>query len=210
MKKIQKPRSLGNGKPMARASKLRIEKDELIFNGKFVRVMKRHFRDRKGARRVWEMAKRKTYGRIVAVVALTPKKEVILIRIYRIPLRSWIIECCAGLMDRAGESEKTVARRELLEETGYAVKRLRTLMSGPFNAGLLADDIVYYLGTGARKVRDPAPEDSEDIEVLRVPLRKLESFLLNPPRGTKVDLKLFGILHFLQHTPTSRNRMRRR
>ena len=179
--------------------KLLIKKDELVFDGKFIRVFRRHFRNRNtGARGVWEMVRRKTYGRIVAIVALTQKNEAILTKIYRVPIRSWIIECCAGLMDKKGESEKSVARRELLEETGYAVASLRKLAAGPFNAGLRDDEIAYYLGTGAYKIQKPQPEDGEDIEVLKVPLKKLPRLLLHPPRGVKVDIKLLGILYLLE------------
>src|SRR3989338_7818128 len=182
-----------------RKSTLLIEKDELVFNGKYIRVFRRHFRNRRtGMRGIWEMVQRKTYGRIVAIIALTQKNEAILTKIYRVPIRSWIIECCAGLMDKKGESEKSVARRELLEETGYAVASLRKLAAGPFNAGLRDDEIAYYLGTGAHKVQKPQPEDGEDIEVLTVPLKKLPRLLLHPPRGVKVDIKLLGILYLLE------------
>lgn len=182
-----------------RKSTLLIEKDELVFNGKYIRVFRRHFRNRRtGMRGIWEMVQRKTYGRIVAIIALTQKNEVILTKIYRVPVRSWVIECCAGLMDKKGESEKSVARRELLEETGYAVSSLRELASGPFNAGLRDDEIVYYVGMDARKVQEPQLENAEDIEVLTVPLKKLPQLLLHPPRGIRVDVKLLGMLYLLE------------
>lgn len=180
-------------------SKLIIEKDVVVFNGRYIQTIKRHFRNRITRKSgVWEMVKRKTHGRIVAVVALTPKLEVILTKIYRVPWKRWMIETCAGLADKKGESEISLARRELLEETGYAVARMEKIISGPFNAGLLADDIVYYLGVGARKVQEPELEDAEDIEVLKIPLKKLEYFLWHPPRGTLVDIKLFAILSLLE------------
>ncbi|MDO8558547.1 MAG: NUDIX hydrolase [bacterium] len=179
--------------------KLHVKNDIIVYDGKYIQTIERHFRNRKtGYRGTWEMVKRKTYGRIVAVIALTPKKEVILIKIFRIPFKCRIIEACAGLMDKKGESEPDMARRELLEETGYEVSRLRKLVSGPFNTSMLEDEIVYYLGTGARKIQEPELEDAEDIEVLKIPLKKLRTFLLHPPRGVKADVKLFGILHLLK------------
>ncbi len=179
--------------------KLQIKNDIVVYDGKFLQTIKRHFKNRAtGKPGVWEMVRRKTYGRIVAVIALTQKREIILIKIFRIPFKCYIIEACAGLMDKKGESEAGMARRELLEETGYKVSRLRRLVAGPFNSGALADEIVYYVGTGARKVKEPELENAEDIEVLKVPLKKLRAFLTRPPRGVKVDMKLFGILYLLE------------
>lgn len=184
--------------------KLRILGDTIGYDGKFLQLIERRFRNRSGKIAVWEMVRRKTYGRIVAVVALTPKHEILLTKTYRVPLKSWVIEFCAGLMDKKGESERRVARRELLEETGYAVKRLRKLIAGPFNTGLLTDEMVIYLGTDARKIREQRLEDGEDIEVLKIPLRKLHRWLTRPPRGVKVDLKLFAVLYFLKKRYTGK------
>jgi len=42
-------------------------------------------------------------------------------------------------------------------------------------------------------------EDTEEIEVLKVPLKKLVSFLLNPPQNTKVDIKILSFLPILKN-----------
>lgn len=177
---------------------IRIGRDEVAFSGRYIQVIRRHFFDRGGSKGVWEVVKRKTYGRIVAVVPVTPAREVILVSIYRIPLKSRVIEMCAGLMDKKGESETELARRELLEETGYAVGEMEKIAAGPFNAGLLADEMAVYAGFDAKKVQAPHLEGAEDIRVLKVPLRKMHAFLSNPPRGVKIDLKLFGVTYLLE------------
>ena len=60
----------------------------------------------------------------VVIVALTTEGELILERNWRAPLESFVVQFPAGLSDREGESEEEVARRELLEETGYTADRL--------------------------------------------------------------------------------------
>lgn len=173
-----------------------ITKEEVLFDGKFITVTGRYFHNRKtGGNGLWECVKRKTFGNIVAVVALTPDHQLILIKIFRLPLEGWIIEFCAGLADKRGQTEIELAGQELRQETGYQAEKFVHLMSGPFNAGLTGERLSVYLGLNAVKVSEPELETGEDIEVISVPLDKAHDFLTNPPDGVSVDLKLFGVIH---------------
>ena len=87
---------------------MRILKDEKIYDGEFIRVVKRHFIDREGTQRVWEMVERKTHGRIVAIAAITPQAELVLEKTFRLPLATAVVELPAGVMDIEGESEEIV------------------------------------------------------------------------------------------------------
>ena len=178
--------------------KLILGEDVVLHEGRYVRLMKRPFVNQEtGEAGHWEFVHRKIHGRIVAVVAITPKREVVLIKIFRVPLGKYIIEPCAGLPDQPGEDEVVLAHRELLEETGYVCDKLTPIMAGPFNAGLNADEIVFYLGIDARRVAQPKLESAEDIEVVLVPDTSLVSFLANPPAGVAVDVKLWSIVPFV-------------
>jgi ADP-ribose pyrophosphatase len=179
-------------------AKIQIKNDELVFEGKFIRLIRRHFRGALGKDGIWEIVQRKMHGKIVVVAAVTPRSEVILTKIFRVPLKTYVIELPAGLADRKGEDSSTLARRELLEETGYTAKRFEKLAVGTFDAGLTTDEMVIYLGRDARRVRKPQHENGEDIEVLKVPSRKLAHFLAHPPKDVKVDVKLFGLLYHLK------------
>lgn len=54
--------------------KIKVLNDELALDGRFIRVYRRHFIGTGGKPAVWEMVRRKTLGRIIAVVAITPEK----------------------------------------------------------------------------------------------------------------------------------------
>lgn len=172
--------------------------DTVVFDGKYIQTILRSIRARDGKCVTWEMVRRKTHGRIVAVLPVTFQKEVVLLKIYRVPPRAYILEACAGLMDRAGESEENAARREMLEETGYVSEKLVPLFAGPFNSGLVEDEIVYFLAPDARKVQEPTLENAEDIELVALPLSEIFTYLQNPPENLKADIKLFSALYFLE------------
>ena len=62
------------------------------------------------------------------ILALTPALEVVLVREFRPGVEEWLLELPGGHLDD-GEAPLEAARRELLEETGYAAAELRAVGS---------------------------------------------------------------------------------
>jgi len=178
--------------------KISIIKDELIHEGKFLKTIRRHFKTQSGKKGTWEMVQRKIFRRIIGVIGITENKEIIIVKIYRIPVKSYVIEPVMGLTDKKGESEIKAVRRELLEETGYTAKKFIKLTVGPHNGGLSGSETALYCALGAKKIKEPNLEISEDISVLKIPFSKIPNFLLHPPKGCKIDIKVFGLLYLLK------------
>ena len=178
-------------------NKIKILRDELVYDGKFIQVIVKHFIGGQGYPGVWETVRRKTQGNIVSIAAITPEREIILEKIFRVPVNDYVLELPAGLMDKAGEIETETIMRELLEETGYQVDSVEELTRGPFNAGLLADNMVVFLGINARAVQEPQLENPEDIEIIKIPLNNLFDYLL-AHKEVKADLKIASIIPHLQ------------
>lgn len=170
----------------------------MAYDGVFIRVIRRHFIGSSGKPGMWEVVERKnTHGRIVVIAAVTPERELILQKSFRVPFQNYVIELPAGLMDKEGESEEDTARRELLEETGYAVDDMKLLVSGSFNAGLTTSVIALYQGTNARMVQAQALDDAEDIEVIKVPVTEVLAFM-QTQKEYIVDIKITSALPFLE------------
>ena len=181
--------------------KIQVLNDETVYEGRFIRTIRRHFLDTAGKEQIWEMVQRKTdTNRIVSIAAITTEGEILVEKIYRLPFKGYTLELPAGLLDKDGEHEKDAARRELLEETGYAADTLELLTEGPFNTGLTSDVLVIYLAINARKVREAELEGSEDIEVIKVPLGNLFEFLKSAEKNlnAKPDMKIAAIIPHLQ------------
>ena len=178
--------------------KIKILKDEIVYDGKYIKTVRRHYKNQSGKRGFWEMVKRKIFRRIVGVIGITEKKEIILIKIYRIPIKKYVIEPVMGLTDKKNESEIKAVKREFLEETGYTAKKFIRLTIGPHNSGLSGSEVALYVALEARKIKEPKLEVSEDISVLKIPFSKIPNFILHPPQGCKIDIKVFGLLYLLK------------
>lgn len=177
---------------------MKIKKSETCFNGKYLKLKRKYFKTKNGKIELWEYVERKTFGHPIVIFAITKDKKVILEKIYRIPLESWVIELPAGLQDRKEESEKEVARRELLEETGYRAEKLTRIFQGPISPGTSKEEAIYYFAKDVIFEKEPEKEDTEEIKIIKVPVKELIDFIERKSKKMKVDSKILSIFPILQ------------
>lgn len=169
---------------------------KLIYQGKYLKVIQKEYLTKTKKRGSWDYVER--MGAVI-IFALTKEKEVILEKIFRIPLSSFSIELPAGLMDKKGENARKAAKRELLEETGYLAKKLIPIFQWPLEPSLAPDMAILFFAPNVEFKGKEKGDDCEEIQVLKVPLENLEDFLLKPKKGITIDLKIFGALSILQN-----------
>ncbi len=150
----------------------------------------------------WEYATRNTNRPAVGIVALTDAGDVVLVEQFRPPVGCTVVEIPAGLVgDVAGDEDEGVlkaARRELLEETGYAASRWSELGCGYSSPGLTDETIVLFLAEGLEKQTAGGGDESEEITIHEVPLEQITRWLKD--RQLAADLKLFaGLFAAEQH-----------
>lgn len=164
------------------------------WEGRFLRGVGITYRDSLGILREWESVERRNCDGIVAVVPFTDEGEAIFIRQFRPPVNNHVIEFPAGLNDRQ-ESPEDAARRELLEETGYEAKEMVFLAKGPLSSGSSGEILTVYLARGLIFQGIGERDETEDIEILKVPLDKVyERLSLLEAEGNFIDLKVFGLM----------------
>lgn len=141
-------------------------------------LLQRHEFELKRRDGAWQHRIRETYdrgdGAAVLLLDLSDK-SVILTRQFRYPAYyrgepPFVIEACAGKLD--GDDPEGCARKEAIEETGYAVGRLVTAYDCFMSPGSVTERLTLFIGyvegkagAGGGGIED----EGEDIEVIRIP-----------------------------------------
>ncbi len=108
-------------------------------------------------------------GGFAAVVPVTDRGDVVLVRQWRQPLDAFTLELPSGGVD-AGEKPEVAARRELFEETGYRAEGLEHLVSLHTSPGRSTEVCHLFKCAAVRDERGPRPEPTEFIRVVELPL----------------------------------------
>jgi ADP-ribose pyrophosphatase len=142
-------------------------------------IVARRFRTPDGIERTTEV---KLEGETVAILALTPEREVVLARQYRPGPEETLLELPGGGIED-GESPLEAARRELLEETGYAgeLREAGSLFDCAYSTRVRH----VAVALDARPVSEPQPEEGEFTEVV---LLSLDAFRKHLRQGRLTDV----------------------
>jgi ADP-ribose pyrophosphatase len=135
---------------------------EVVFEGSFIEVVC------KDGKEVVE------HGDAVAIVAVS-EGYVTFVRQERVAAGGKVLELPAGILED-GESPLEGARRELREETGLhggEWVEAATFFTSP---GFTDERIHLFIATGLEQ-GEATPEESEDLELVRVPLAEIPSLI---------------------------------
>jgi ADP-ribose pyrophosphatase len=172
-----------------------MSKDITHYAGRFISLLERDG---------WEFASRTNANSVVMLIPVTADGDIVLVEQYRKPVRAPVLELPAGLVGdhgNAGETLLEAARRELEEETGYSAGRLELLMTCPSSAGLSDETVSFVLATDLRRVGPGGGDDTEDIEVLCIPLDGVDDWLQREVAGGRVlDPRIYAALYWLQNS----------
>jgi ADP-ribose pyrophosphatase len=156
----------------------------------------------------WEYVDRVNATGSALIVAVTPEEKILLVEQYRIPVHAHTIELPAGIIgDEPGstnETQEEAARRELLEETGYAAGRIEPVTTGPACSGITSERATLFRATELRRLNQGGGVGNEAITVHEVPLHEIVSWLEDKAKsGVLIDPKVYTGLFFLQRQSMS-------
>jgi ADP-ribose pyrophosphatase len=112
----------------------------------------------------------------VNVVALTSDARCVLIRQFRFGTSAVTLEIPGGMVD-PGESALEAARRELLEETGYASQQWVSLGAVAPNPAFQSNRLYTYLALDCALTGEQQLDQSEDIAVELVAESQLDALV---------------------------------
>lgn len=154
---------------------------ETIYEGRIVNLYLETVRLPDGKEALREVIR---HGGAVAVVPLHDNGDITLVRQFRLPAGTHLLEIPAGGLE-PGEDPRVCAERELQEEVGLYPGRLIS-MGGVFLApGYSSEYIHLYVATDLR----PSTLNGDDDEFLEVERMPLEEFLHRVDRGEVLDAK---------------------
>ena len=183
---------------MARAKKgAKVLSSELIFQGRLFALKREQVVEPSGLTVTREII---VHPGSAVVLPVFPDGRILLIRQYRQAAGEYLWELVAGHKE-SNETFAECAHRELIEETGYAAKKVRKLLAIFPSPGLLGERMEIFLATGLTKGA-PRPEDDERITWRILPLRKAEHWIRT---GKIRDAKsVAGILYYARSVHRAR------
>jgi ADP-ribose pyrophosphatase len=122
------------------------------------------------------------YPTWVNMIGITAENQVLFVTQYRHGAGQIMTELPAGVVEE-GEDPADAARRELLEETGYAfdsIEKIAELYANPATSGNITHT---YVLQGGKKIQEQELDNSEDIEVVLMSIEEAKVFLLENKIG---------------------------
>lgn len=134
-----------------------------VFSGKLLVVDVVDVKLGNGRRSVREMVR---HPGAVAVLARCPDRLFLLVRQFRKPVEQELLEVVAGTLE-PGEAPRECAVRELREETGHSVRRMRKL-GVLYLAPGYSSEVLHVFFADARASGQQEPDDDESLDVVRM------------------------------------------
>tara|TARA_B100001996_G_C18617235_1_gene576239 strand:+ start:61 stop:660 length:600 start_codon:yes stop_codon:yes gene_type:complete len=172
--------------------------EHLLYQGSWSSLVEFSYEDEKKQIRKWEGLHRKNNAEAVIIIAkMEPSERYIIIRQFRPPTNSYLLEFPAGLVDK-GETRDQTAIRELSEETGYVGKVQKIsprLYSSP---GIVSEAVSFAhikIDENLHENQNPKAknEPGEFITVFNKSVEEISEFFNQEiSHGVKFDAKLYS------------------
>jgi len=134
---------------------------------------------------------------IVATIETDEGRKLVVTKEFRVPIWDYEYGFPSGLIDDGEDVDKTVSR-ELREETGLELVRIKHISAPVFSSAGLTDESCHMVLAEARgEISNEWLEDSEDIEVLLLDVTGIKDLLAS---NKKIAAKAWGLLHHYAET----------
>ena len=150
---------------------MELTKFEKVRDGKYLKNYELTYRNKAGREKKYEMVSRRELAGIedvggkpsgVSIVA-TYGDRMLLLHEFRMGVNRTIYNLCAGMLE-PGESIEECVARELYEETGMKVKKIKKILPPSFAAVAISDTTTYIAFVEAEGDFEDHTSENEQIE----------------------------------------------
>lgn len=113
------------------------------------------------------------------IAAITTEGKILLKKEYRFACESDVIECPAGMFDKKETDPLVVAKRELLEETGYTSSDWVYLGPTLESTSKLTNKMHLFLAKNCEKIAEQHLDENEHLELIAVDLKEAVSMVMD-------------------------------
>lgn len=149
----------------------------------------------------WEVLERGNAA--AALLYNTEKKTVLFVKQFRLPAfmngseTGFLLEVPAGMLDANDDSAEEAMKREILEETGYEVPKLKKVYNAYATPGGSTERFSSFVGEYSEEMKTEKggglDSENEDIEIVEMPFSKALELMEN---GDIVDAKTIILLQY--------------
>ena len=172
---------------------MKIINTQEIYQTNWLSLKESHYLNRRGKTSRWQFVERKNNQKVVTIIAKSISTgKILLIRQYRIPIKTEQIEFPSGLVD-IGETLENAALRELKEETGYKaiIDQVSPLL--PKSAGLTTEETALVFCSAEESITGQQTMDAdEDITIFWLHRSDFFSFIQKLGKKVKVSLDVYA------------------
>lgn len=111
--------------------------------------------------------------------AITEDNHILLKSEYRYAIDSDVIECPAGMFEETETDPLVVAKRELLEETGYTSDSWTYLGPTLESTSKFTNRMHLFIATGCVRTSPQHLDDNEHLELLKVPIKSAVDMVMD-------------------------------
>jgi 8-oxo-dGTP pyrophosphatase MutT (NUDIX family) len=151
-----------------------------VFTCPVFTVEERYCRSPNGGLKTFSALGTKDWAIVIPVLETVHGREFIMVKQWRHGSRELSVEFPGGVFEK-GENAEEAALRELLEETGYAAKRIEKLGEFNPNPAIMSNKVHFFLASElAPPVKQHLDED-EYVEVLKIQQKDVMENMGKPP-----------------------------
>lgn len=182
-------------------------KFEKVKDGKYLKNYELTYRNKAGKEKKYEMVSRRELSNIedigskpsgVSIVA-TCKEKLLLLHEFRMGVNRTVYNLCAGMIN-PGETVEECIARELYEETGLKIKKIKKILPPSYAAVAISDTTTYIAFVEVEGAFEDHTSDNEQIDADFYTRDEVKKLLDTEPFSSRAQMAAY---YFSEEVPVS-------